>query len=25
MNARSCLVCHQFETTCEECHNRSLR
>jgi hypothetical protein len=25
MNPRSCLVCHQFEPDCQECHNRQLR
>jgi hypothetical protein len=25
LNPRSCLVSHQFENTCQECHNRQLR
>lgn len=25
MNPRSCFVCHQFRTTCVECHDRQLR
>lgn len=25
LNLRSCFTCHQFETTCEECHSEELR